>query len=80
MEKAAEPPSELALTGVFAFSPAIFDAIRGVSPSPRDELELSDAIDRLAGAGRRVDAVEFPGWRLNVNTPADVEAAVARFG
>jgi len=80
VEKPDELPAELALTGVFAFTPSVFDALRRASPSERGELELSDAIDLLARTGRRVDAVEFPGWRLNVNTPADVEVAARRFG
>ena len=80
VEKADEPPSDLAMTGVYAFAPAIFDALRETPPSARGEVELSDAIDRLARTGERVDAVDFPGWRLNVNAPADVEAAARRFG
>lgn len=79
VEKPDDPPSLLATTGVHVFSPAIFDACRLVTPSERDEVELSDAIDLLVRAGRPVDAVEFPGWRLNVNVPADVEAAARRF-
>lgn len=80
VEKPDDPPSLLVLTGVFAFSPAVFDALRLVTPSARGEVELSDAIDVLAHAGRPVEAVDFPGWRLNVNTPEDVEAAASRFG
>ena len=79
VERPDDPPSDLALTGVFVLPPAIFDALRLATPSARGELELSDAIDLLARGGRRVDAVEFPGWRLNVNSPADVEAAADRF-
>lgn len=79
VEKSADPPSTLALTGVYAFSPAIFDACRLATPAERGEVELSDAVDLLVRAGRRVDAVEFPGWRLNVNEPADVEVAARRF-
>ena len=79
VEKADDPPSRLALAGVFVLPPAIFDALRRVTPSERGEVELPDAVDRLVGAGHCVETVEFPGWRLNVNTPADVEAAARRF-
>ena len=79
VEKPDDPPSSFALTGVFVLSPAVFDALRLATPSERGELELPDAIDLLVRAGHDVDALEFPGWRLNVNTPADVEAAARRF-
>ena len=80
VEKPDDPPSRLALAGVFVLPPATFDALRRVAPSQRGEIELPDAIDRLVEAGHHVETVEFPGWRLNVNTPADVEAAARRFG
>lgn len=80
VEKAEEPPSRLALTGVQVFSPRIFDACGQLEPSDRGEFELTDAIDRLARTGHRVEAVAFPGWRLNVNTPEDVDLAARRLG
>lgn len=80
VEKPAEPSSTHALTGVYVFSPAVFGALELVTPSAGGEVELTDAIDLLARAGRPVRAVEFPGWRRNVNTPADLEAAASRFG
>ncbi|MDY7081932.1 MAG: sugar phosphate nucleotidyltransferase, partial [Halobacteria archaeon] len=73
VEKPADPPSNLALTGVFAFSTSIFHACHLVQPSERGEYELADAIDLLLKSGRTVDAVELEGWRVNVNTPEDVE-------
>ena len=78
VEKPDDPPSRWAMAGLQVFSPRIFDACRLVTPSSRGELELSAAIDLLARAGHRVDAVDLPGWRLNVNTPEDVEAATRR--
>jgi len=80
VEKPDDPPSLTAMTGVQVFSPAIFEALAAVEPSARGELELADAIDRLARTGHTVLAVEFPGWRLNVNTPTDVDLAARRLG
>lgn len=80
VEKPAEPPARTALTGAFVFSPAIFDACRAVARGHTGEYELSAAIQALIARGERVDAVPFPGWRRNVNTPADVEAVERRLG
>jgi len=37
------------------------------------EYELTDAVDLLVSAGRRVGTVPLEGWCRNVNTPTDVE-------
>ena len=75
VEKPAEPPSTLVTTGVYGLSPEIFDVCRRIEPSDRGEYELADALTLLIEAGRRVEVVELEGWRVNVNTPADVERA-----
>ncbi|WP_340100131.1 sugar phosphate nucleotidyltransferase [Salinibaculum salinum] len=79
VEKPEEPPSQLIPRGVYAFSPAIFPACRLVTPGHTGEYELSDAVDLLIRAGRRVETVEFEGWCCNVNTPADRERVAAHF-
>jgi glucose-1-phosphate thymidylyltransferase len=43
-----------ALAGVQAFGPRFLDAMRELTPSPRDRLEMADAADRLAAIGGRV--------------------------
>ncbi len=75
VEKPAEPPSTLVTTGVYGLSPEIFDACRRIDPSDRGEYELADALTLLIEGGRRVEVVELDGWRVNVNTPEDVERA-----
>jgi dTDP-glucose pyrophosphorylase len=77
VEKPDRPPSRLVQTGCFVFTPAIFDACRAVEPAETGEVELSDAIARLAREGR-VETVRLQGWRCNVNTPRDRAAAEAR--
>jgi glucose-1-phosphate thymidylyltransferase len=62
VEKPADPPSDLALVGVYMFKPVIFDAARAIEPSWRDELEITDAIQHLVDAGLRVEPHIVHGW------------------
>src|SRR5918994_648865 len=61
-EKPAEPQTDLALVGVYMFTPAIFDAARSIEPSWRNELEITDAIQTLVDRGLRVDPHIVHGW------------------
>jgi glucose-1-phosphate thymidylyltransferase len=62
VEKPKEPQSDLALVGVYMFTPAIFDAARAIEPSWRNELEITDAIQTLVERGLRVDPHIVHGW------------------
>jgi glucose-1-phosphate thymidylyltransferase len=62
VEKPKEPVSDLALVGVYMFTPAIFDAARSIEPSWRNELEITDAIQSLIDGGLRVDPHIVRGW------------------
>jgi glucose-1-phosphate thymidylyltransferase len=62
IEKPRDPPSDLALVGVYMFTPAIFEAARSIEPSGRGELEITDAIDRLIESERRVEPHIVKGW------------------
>ncbi|HEX2436173.1 MAG TPA: glucose-1-phosphate thymidylyltransferase [Solirubrobacterales bacterium] len=62
VEKPKDPPSDLALVGVYMFGPAVFDAARAIEPSWRDELEITDAIQWLIDGGKRVESRLVRGW------------------
>lgn len=75
VEKPADPPSRLAPAACYVLPPDVFHACRLVRASPRGEYELADAIDLLLQAGHAVETIPFEGWRVNVNTEADLDRA-----
>jgi glucose-1-phosphate thymidylyltransferase len=55
-EKPARPRSDLALIGVYAFTPVVHQAVRSIRPSARGELEITHALQWMIGQGMRVGA------------------------
>ncbi|MBI2684141.1 MAG: glucose-1-phosphate thymidylyltransferase [Actinobacteria bacterium] len=61
-EKPPEPKSDLALVGVYMFTPAIWESAKAIRPSGRGELEITDALQHMIDRGLRVASHLVTGW------------------
>jgi glucose-1-phosphate thymidylyltransferase len=72
VEKPKDPPSNLALVGVYLFGPPIFEAARVLEPSWRGELEITEAIQSLIEDGHKVRSEVVSGWWKDTGQLADM--------
>jgi glucose-1-phosphate thymidylyltransferase len=72
VEKPVAPHSDLALIGVYVFSPRIHSIIEHLKPSRRGELEITDAIWKLHESGGIVTVRRVAGWWKDTGRPEDL--------
>jgi len=72
VEKPKEPPSDLALVGVYLFDEPILEACASLSPSWRGEYEITEAIQWLIDRGMAVHAEIVDGYWKDTGRPEDL--------
>jgi len=72
IEKPKQYVSDFALAGVYFLRPSIFRIIKGLKPSWRNELEITEAIQSLLDQGSRITYHEVSGWWKDTGRPEDI--------
>ena len=72
LEKPKDPPSNLAVTGIYFLTPKIFDVIDNLNPSWRNELEITDALDILLGKNHNINFEMITEYWKDTGTPEDI--------
>ncbi len=71
-EKPKKPRSNTAVVGIYGFTSKIHEAIQHISPSWRNELEITDAIHWLIKHGYPVRCGMVEGWWKDTGKPEDL--------
>ena len=71
-EKPRQPRSNLALVGVYIFSPSVHQAVRSLKPSWRGELEITEAIQWLIDNGNTIRSSVITGYWKDTGNVTDM--------
>jgi len=71
-EKPLRPKSDLALVGVYIFTPVVHEAVAQLGPSARGELEITDALQWLIDSGRKVRSTVISGYWKDTGNVSDM--------
>jgi len=72
IEKPKNPPTNLAVTGIYFLTPIIFDIIKRLKPSWRNELEITDALDMLLNENHLITYKMITNYWKDTGTPEDI--------
>ena len=72
IEKPKVPPTNLAVTGIYFLTPKIFDIIKELKPSWRNELEITDALQMLLEKGNKITYDTITDYWKDTGTPEDI--------
>ena len=72
LEKPKNPPSNLAVTGIYFLTPKIFGIIDKLKPSWRNELEITDALDLLLKENDNITFYTITDYWKDTGTPEDI--------
>lgn len=72
MEKPKNPPSNLAVTGIYFLTPKIFEIISRLKPSGRNELEITDALQMLLSEKNKIKYYMITDYWKDTGTPEDI--------
>ncbi len=76
VEKPANPPNNLAVTGIYLYGPKVFfEAFDHIQKSARGEFEISDIHSYFLKNGFTVGWKEITGWWKDTGKPSDLIAA-----
>jgi glucose-1-phosphate thymidylyltransferase len=72
IEKPKDPPSNLALVGIYMFDHHIFEAVHAIKPSARGEYEITDAIQWMIDHDYQVFPHVHKGWWVDTGKAPDM--------
>ena len=72
MEKPKNPPTNLAVTGIYFLTTKIFDIISRQKPSARNELEITDALEMLLKENDNISYDMITAYWKDTGTPEDI--------
>ncbi len=72
MEKPKDPPTNLAVTGIYLLTPTIFDIIDRLKPSWRNEYEITDALQMLLQEEYKIIYNMVTDYWKDTGTPQDI--------
>lgn len=72
VEKPKDPPSNLAVAGVYVFDKQVHEVIERLEPGAKGEYQITDAIQMLIDEGKDVAPVTVGGWWKDTGKPEDL--------